>query len=318
MVRGPSEPGTSGRLIEAFLEMMSAERGASANTCSSYRRDIVDYLRFLADRKSSFEHADPAMLRAFFADLDDRGFAASSAARRLSAVRQFHQFLFGEGIRADDPTGTIEGPRRPTRLPMVLSESEVDRLIEAAQTAAGLSDVSDAERVRHARLHALVELLYATGLRVSELVALPRAAIRSEARFFIVRGKGGHERVVPLTDKAKAAAAKYLAIRQASGGADSPWFFPSFGASGHLTRQAFARDLKDLAISVGISAAKVSPHVLRHAFASHLLQNGADLRTVQQLLGHADISTTQIYTHVLDERLRSLVAEHHPLAKESE
>lgn len=316
MVRQPKERGTSGRLIEAFLEMMSAERGASENTGFSYHRDLVDYSQFLAAMGSGVEHAGASAVRAYLADLDDRGFAASSAARRLSAIRQFHQFLFGEGIRADDPTGTIEGPRLPARLPMVLNEAEVEKLIEAARSLAERTNLGDKERVRSARLHALIELLYATGLRVSELVALPRAAIRNEARFFTVRGKGGHERIVPLTDKARTAAKNYLMIREAVGAKESPWFFPSFGASGHLTRQAFARDLKDLAASVGIAAAKVSPHVLRHAFASHLLQNGADLRVVQQLLGHADISTTQIYTHVLDERLRLLVAEHHPLAKE--
>jgi integrase/recombinase XerD len=315
MMRASKEVGTGGRLIEAFLEMMSAERGASANTLSSYRRDLVDYQQFLAGQGSVFERAGSDVVRAYLVDLDDRGFAASTAARRLSVVRQFHQFLFGEGIRGDDPTGTIEGPRRPARLPMVLSEQDVDRLIEAARIATERSDVSYSQKLRNARLLALLELLYATGLRVSELVALPRAAIRGETPYFTVRGKGGHERIVPLTDKARIAAADYLAICEARGG-DSPWFFPSFGASGHFTRQAFARDLKNLAISIGISPAKVSPHVLRHAFASHLLQNGADLRVVQQLLGHADISTTQIYTHVLDERLRSLVGEHHPLAKE--
>jgi integrase/recombinase XerD len=304
-----------GGLIEAFLEMMSAERGAAVNTLSSYRRDLADYAAFLAARGSSFERASNTELRSYLVDLDDRGFAAASAARRLSAVRQFHQFLFGEGIRSDDPTGTIDGPRRPARLPMVLSESEVEKLIEAARSEAAATAASDAEKLRRLRLYALVEILYATGLRVSELVALPQKALGREARFFTVRGKGGHERIVPLTDKAKAAAAGYLAVRDPMGAAESPWLFPSFGASGHLTRQAFARDLKELAASVGIAAAKVSPHVLRHAFASHLLQNGADLRVVQQLLGHADISTTQIYTHVLEERLRSLVAEHHPLAK---
>lgn len=314
-MRASKEVGTGGRLIEAFLEMMSVERGASANTQSSYRRDLVDYQQFLAGQGSVFERAGSDVVRAYLVDLDDRGFAASTAARRLSVVRQFHQFLFGEGIRGDDPTGTIEGPRRPARLPMVLSEQDVDRLIEAARIATELSDVSDSQKLRNARLLALLELLYATGLRVSELVALPRAAIRGETPYFTVRGKGGHERIVPLTDKARTAAADYLAICEAQGG-DSPWFFTSFGASGHFTRQAFARDLKNLAISIGISPSKVSPHVLRHAFASHLLQNGADLRVVQQLLGHADISTTQIYTHVLDERLRSLVGEHHPLAKE--
>ena len=318
MARLRDASGTSARLIEAFLEMMSAERGASPNTLSSYQRDLDDYGAFLRLRGSGFDRVGTAMIRAYFGDLDDRGFAASSAARRLSSIRQFHQFLYGEGVRSDDPTGTIEGPRRPARLPMVLNESDVERLVEAARIAAEQADLSDAERLRRARLHALVELLYATGLRVSELVALPRTALRSDARFFTIRGKGGHERIVPLTDKAKEATANYFSIRAAVGLAESPWLFPSFGASGHLTRQAFARDLKDIAVSVGISAAKVSPHVLRHAFASHLLQNGADLRVVQKLLGHADISTTQIYTHVLEERLRSLVALHHPLAAKSD
>ena len=315
MARRPKGGGTGGGLVEAFLEMMSAERGASANTLSSYRRDLADYGAFLAARGSRFDSAGTGVVRAYLADLDDRGFAASSAARRLSAVRQFHQFLFGEGVRGDDPTGTIDGPRRPARLPMVLGESEVERLIEAARAATEVTPLSDAERLRRLRLYALIEMLYATGLRVSELVGLPLNALGGEARFFTIRGKGGHERIVPLTDKAKGAAENYLAIREAIGAAESPWLFPSFGASGHLTRQAFARDLKELAVSVGLAPAKVSPHVLRHAFASHLLQNGADLRVVQQLLGHADISTTQIYTHVLEERLRSLVAEHHPLAK---
>jgi integrase/recombinase XerD len=320
MGRRANAAGTGGRLIEAFLEMMSAERGASSNTLSSYHRDLADYGAFLAVRNTDFERADPRTIRAYLADLDDRGFAASSAARHLSAIRQFHHFLFGDGVRGDDPTGTIDGPRRPARLPTVLSEADVETLIEAARAASEAEGVGvgDGERLRRTRLHALVEMLYATGLRVSELVALPRGAIRGDARFFAIRGKGGHERIVPLTDKAKAATENYLALRDLTGAAESPWLFPSFGASGHLTRQAFARDLKDLAVSVGIASSKISPHVLRHAFASHLLQNGADLRVVQQLLGHADISTTQIYTHVLEERLRTLVNEHHPLAKERE
>jgi integrase/recombinase XerD len=196
----------------------------------------------------------------------------------------------------------------------VLGEAEVEKLIEAARAAVQQTDASGSERLRRFRLFALVELLYATGMRVSELVALPRAAVGGAARFFALRGKGGHERIVPLSEKARQATAAYLAAREGGGTAESPWLFPSFGESGHLTRQAFARDLKDLAVSVGIPAARVSPHVLRHAFASHLLQHGADLRVVQKLLGHADISTTQIYTHVLEERLRALVAEHHPLA----
>jgi integrase/recombinase XerD len=305
-----------GRLLEAFLEMMSAERGAAANTLASYRRDLADYARFLDERGSNFSRVSTVLLRAYLVDLDNRGFAATTAARRLSSIRQFHRFLFDEGVRSDDPSGTIEGPRRPARLPRVLGEAEVEKLIEAARAAAQRTDGSGNERLRRLRLYALVELLYATGMRVTELVALPRAAVGGEARFFTVRGKGGHERVVPLSDKARQATAAYLAAREAGGSAKSPWLFPSFGESGHLTRQAFARDLKDLAVSVGIPAARISPHVIRHAFASHLLQHGADLRVVQKLLGHADISTTQIYTHVLEERLRTLVAEHHPLAVE--
>lgn len=313
MTRGqPSRP--DDHLLEAFLEMMSAERGASPNTLSSYRRDLGDYRRFLAARGSGFTRAPVDLLRAYLVDLDDRGFAATTAARRLSALRQFHRFLFDEGKRADDPSGTIVGPRRRARLPKVLGEVEVEQLIVAARSAAERSDFGDAERLRRLRLYALVELLYATGLRVSELVALPRAALRGDAGFFTIRGKGGHERIVPLSEMAKKATTDYLAFSEASGVAASPWLFPSFGESGHLTRQAFARDLKELGASVGIPASKISPHVLRHAFASHLLQHGADLRVVQKLLGHADISTTQIYTHVLEERLRSLVNEHHPLA----
>ena len=198
----------------------------------------------------------------------------------------------------------------------MLSEADVDRLIETARLSAEDSRLGELQRVRASRMHALIEVLYATGLRVSELVALPASAVGREARYFTVRGKGGRERIVPLTEKARAATAAYLARRKEAGGFESRWLFPSFGETGHLTRQAFARDLKALATAAGIAAAKVSPHVLRHAFASHLLQNGADLRVVQQLLGHADISTTQIYTHVLEERLRALVLEHHPLAQE--
>jgi integrase/recombinase XerD len=302
--------------VEAFLEMMSAERGAAMNTLLSYRRDLVDYGSFLAGRRSGFESASNAMVRAYLVDLDERGFAARSAARRLSAIRQFHRFLFSEGVRADDPTGTIDGPRRPARLPKVLSEGEVDRLIEAARQAADDPNLRMPARVRAARMHALIEMLYATGLRVSELVALPVSAVGRGAQYFTVRGKGGRERIVPVGDKARSATEAYLTLRKGVRGLDERWLFPSFGESGHLTRQAFARDLKALAAAAGIATAKVSPHVLRHAFASHLLQNGADLRVVQQLLGHADISTTQIYTHVLEERLRRLVLQHHPLAKD--
>ena len=294
--------------------MMSAERGAAPNTLAAYRRDLDDYLLYLHHRGLSPERASTEAVRGYLLHLDEAGFAARSAARHLSAVRQFHRFLFSEGARGDDPTGTVAGSRWPARLPKVMSEADVDRLIGAARAEAAKEGLSDAARVRAMRLHALLELLYATGLRVSELVGLKAAALRGDARFFRVKGKGGHERIVPLTDAARAATSAYLGARAAAGGAESPWLFPSFGDSGHLTRQHFARDLKALAVGIGLPAAKVSPHVLRHAFASHLLQNGADLRVVQQLLGHADISTTQIYTHVLEERLRTLVAEHHPLA----
>jgi integrase/recombinase XerD len=312
------ETGTlaGGYHVEAFLEMMSAERGAARNTLESYRRDLADYGGFLSRRGTSFEDASQKSVRAYLGDLDDRGFAARSAARRLSAIRQFHRFLFSEGVREDDPTGTIEGPRRAQRLPKVLSEADVDRLIEAARAAAADTTLRELARVRASRMHALIEMLYATGLRVSELVALPVSAVGRDAQYFTVRGKGGRERIVPQTEQARAATSAYLALRKEAGGVDSRWLFPSFGESGHLTRQAFARDLKALAAAAGIPRARISPHVLRHAFASHLLQNGADLRVVQQLLGHADISTTQIYTHVLEERLRALVLEHHPLSKQ--
>ena len=301
--------------IEAFLEMMSAERGAAVNTLASYRRDLDDYSGFLVANDGGFLEADAAAVRRYLGDLDDRGFAASSAARRLSAIRQFHQFLVSEEIRADDPTGILDGPRKVLRLPKVLSEKDVEALIETAAGEALRDDLSASGKLRALRLHALMELLYATGLRVSELVALPSTATRRGARTLTVRGKGGHERVVPLTDKAIAAANAWLLHRKAGGLEESPWLFPAPSESGHLTRQSFARDLKDLAALAGVASAKVSPHVLRHAFASHLLQNGADLRVVQQLLGHADISTTQIYTHILEDRLRTLVTEHHPLAR---
>lgn len=301
-----------GHHIEAFLEMMSAERGAAPNTLAAYRRDLEDYGGFVGDVAA----ARTADVRAYLVDLDGRGFAAPSVARRLSAVRQFHRFLFAEGVRGDDPTGTVEGPRRAARLPKVMSEADVERLIDTAAALGARDGLAPAEAARSLRLHALVELLYATGLRVSELVGLKASVLRGDARFFAIRGKGGHERIVPLSDRARAATATYLAARKAAGAGDSPWLFPAFSESGHHTRQAFARDLKGLAAAAGIAPAKISPHVLRHAFASHLLQNGADLRVVQQLLGHADISTTQIYTHVLEERLRALVATHHPMARE--
>lgn len=301
-----------GHHIETFLEMMSAERGAAKNTLLSYRRDLEDLASFLRAHGRSLAEADAPVLRAYLGDLDHRGFAAQSVARRLSAIRQFYRFLFTEGVRTDDPTGTIDGPRRARALPRILSETDVDRLIEAARRDVAMAD-TPARRVAALRLNALLELLYATGLRVSELVSLPSKAVVAGRRVLLVRGKGAKERMVPLTPAAGKAIAAYRADGSA---ATSPFLFPADGAHGHLARQVFARDLKRLAARAGIASTKVSPHVLRHAFASHLLQNGADLRSVQQLLGHADISTTQIYTHVLEERLRRLVLDHHPLAKE--
>ncbi|WP_319772036.1 site-specific tyrosine recombinase XerD [Breoghania sp.] len=302
--------------IETFLEMLAVERGAALNTLESYRRDLDDFSGFLATQGTDASKATSDDISAYLSDLAGRGFAATTQARRLSALRQFYKFLYGENMRGDDPTGPIAAPKARKSLPGTLSEAEVDRLIEAARFNASLDGESVARQLRAHRLYTMLELLYATGLRVSELVSLPISATRSGADMIIVRGKGNKERMVPLSDRASAAMRDYTALRAAAGSySGSPWLFPSFGETGHFTRQAFARDLKALAAGVGIQAKKVSPHVLRHAFASHLLQNGADLRIVQQLLGHADISTTQIYTHVLDERLRKLVDEHHPLAR---
>lgn len=296
--------------------MMAAETGASRNTLAAYRRDVEEVAERLAARGRSLADAGADDLRDHLDGLHRRGLAPASTARKLSAIRRLFRFLYGEGLRADDPTGTLTGPRQARPLPKVLAEGEVERLLAAA--AEGIDDAARprADRLRAARTAALLELLYATGLRVSELVALPEATGRGNERLVAVKGKGGKERLVPLTDAAKSAVARWRALRDERGPSASPWLFPSDAESGHLTRQAFARDLKLAAAAAGLRPDKVSPHVLRHAFASHLLQNGADLRIVQQLLGHADIATTQIYTHVLDERLKSLVRDLHPLGDE--
>lgn len=300
--------------IETFLEMLAAERGAALNTLESYRRDLEDFAGFLGSTRVS--DADQDDVSAYLSDLTARGFAASSQARRLSALRQFFKFLFAEGRRKDEPTRILSAPKKRQALPKVLSVAEVDRLIEAARFDAVQVHETPGRQLRASRLYTLLEVLYASGLRVSELVALPVRAAMRDARLIEIRGKGGKERLVPLSPRAQESMRAYVALRKAEDAfAESPWLFPSYSESGHFTRQAFARDLKALAVGVGLQADQVSPHVLRHAFASHLLQNGADLRVVQQLLGHADISTTQIYTHVLDERLRDLVETHHPLAK---
>jgi integrase/recombinase XerD len=302
------------RLVELFLDMLAAERGAQKNTLTSYGRDLADFTAHLTKGGRSVGAASTDDLRAYLAALSRRGLGAATVARRLSAIRQLYRFLYGEGLRKDDPAAVLEGPKRSRPMPKTLTLAEVDRLLSTA--AASVTDAPLRERVRAARLFCLLETLYATGLRVSELVALPMSAARRDARVIVVRGKGNKERMVPLNNAAKDAMANYLGLLEQSGQyGSSKWLFPSFGESGHLTRQHFARDLKSLAVSAGLRAEQVSPHVMRHAFASHLLHNGADLRVVQTLLGHADISTTQIYTHVLEERLKSLVRDLHPLAE---
>ena len=302
------------RLIELFLDMLAAERGAAANTLAAYRRDLSDFAAALAGRGGSLTTASNEQVRAYLRTLSRRGLVAASVARRLSAIRQLFRFLSAEGIRADNPTRALEAPKRDRPLPKVLSIGDVDRLLATARTATEDAEKPARERLRAHRLLCLIELIYATGLRVSELLSLPRSAAARRVDVLLVRGKGDKERVVPLNGAAKRAMADYLGLRQTLGeSASAPWLFPSFGESGHLTRQHFARELKGLAAAAGLPAEHISPHVLRHAFASHLLQNGADLRAVQLLLGHADISTTQIYTHVLDERLKSLVRDLHPL-----
>jgi integrase/recombinase XerD len=318
-IRGTARAASSSdtRLTALFLDMLAAERGAEKNTLAAYGRDLADFTAYLAGARRSVATASTDDLRDYLGDLAKRGLRAATVARRLSAIRQLYRFLYAEGRRKDDPAAVLEGPKRTRPLPKTLTIGEVDRLLRVAgeiDPAASLP-----LRLRAARLACLVELLYATGLRVSELVALPVSAARRDARYIVVRGKGSKERLVPLNDAAKRRMAEYLALVAQSAQApqsSSKWLFPSFGDSGHLTRQHFARELKGLAAAAGLRTAQVSPHVLRHAFASHLLHNGADLRVVQTLLGHADISTTQIYTHVLEERLKSLVRDLHPLAEE--
>jgi len=308
------------RLIDLYLDMLAAERGAAVNTLEAYRRDLEDFSADLGRHGGTVATANSDAIRAYLGRLSGRGFSAASVARRLSAIRQLYRFLYAEGNRKDDPAAAIEGPKRGRALPKVLSVSHVDQLLATARAAIeGEGAIS--ERLRAARLNCLLEVLYATGMRVSELVALPASAAQRDQRMLIVRGKGNKERLVPLNESAKQAMRDYIALREEAGSKlakkgsakAAKWLFPSFGASGHLTRQHFARDLKALAAATGLKPKQVSPHVLRHAFASHLLQNGADLRSVQTLLGHADISTTQIYTHVLEERLKSLVRDLHPL-----
>jgi integrase/recombinase XerD len=287
--------------------MLAAERGAAPLSLAAYRHDLGDLARFLAGHRVDLAAADEAALHAYLAG-PAAVLAPRSLARRLSAIRQFYKFLARDGIRQDDPTSGLDTPRLGRALPKFLSETEVAALLAAARAWPGADGV---------RLLCLLELLYATGLRISELLSLPLAAAQRNPRFLLVRGKGGRERIVPLGEPARAALAAYLDCRSGflPNQAGSPWLFPSRGAGGHLTRQRCGQLLKSLAARAALDPGRLSPHVLRHAFASHLLDRGADLRSVQQMLGHADIATTQIYTHVLADRLRRLVETAHPLAR---
>jgi integrase/recombinase XerD len=289
------------RHLEAFLEMLAAERGAARNTLLAYSADLSDFSAFAAARGGGLATQGPDALRGWLARLSDGGIGARSAARKLSALRQFYRFLVREGVREDDPTQLLDSPRLPRALPKYLTEAEVDALLAAAAARPPAQALL---------MRAALEILYATGLRVSELLALPRTALAGDSAVLLVRGKGGRERIVPLSDAAREAAAALTGAREKPG----RWLFPGRSAR-PLTRQGFARLLKFVALDAGIAPARVSPHVLRHSFASHMLARGADLRSLQLLLGHADIATTQIYTHVLAERLQRLVQEHHPLAK---
>lgn len=303
------------QFVGQFLETLAAERGAAENTLQAYRRDLDDFLAFLAVRTKPLADVAPADISAYLRAASEGGLAPTSRARRLSAIRQLFKFLSGEGIVAENPAHGIAGPKRARALPKTLSVAEVDRLIETAR--ARIESAKGRERVRALRFYALIEMLYATGMRVTELVTLPRSVLVGDARVLTIKGKGGRQRLVPLNPAAREALERYLNVGFEDGVAPmlkTKWLFASRGAEGHFTRQRLAQELKEVATEAGIDPERVSPHVLRHAFASHLLDRGADLRSVQQLLGHSDISTTQIYTHVLEERLKKLVFEHHPLA----
>ncbi len=303
--------------ISSFLEAQAAELGAATNTQLAYGRDLKDFDAFLARRGCDFHNVARADVEAYLVHCDAQGLAKSTRARRLSAIKQLYRFAFEEGLRRDNPAIQISGPGQDKRLPKILAEAEVDRLLDAART----SGRSQADQTRNI---CLMELLYATGMRVSELVGLPISATRGDPRLLLIMGKGGKERLVPLSPPARAALADWLLLRdkqdeeaQSRKQPLSRFLFPSRGASGHLTRHRFYLLIKEFAVAGGVDPSKVTPHTLRHAFATHLLANGADLRAIQTMLGHADVATTEIYTHVLEERLSELVLEHHPLAQET-
>ena len=297
--------------VDAFLEMMAVERAAARNTLVAYGRDLADANGYLAGRGRDLASASTEDVEGYFSGLGAKGLSASTAARRRAAVRQFYRFVLGEGWRSDDPSRRVDAPKKGRPLPKVLGREEVERLIAAATAKDGAQGL---------RLGCMVELIYASGLRVSELVALPLIALAQDPAYLIVKGKGGKERLAPLNDAARTAVKAYLEVRRGflpKGGKESPWLFPSRGASGRVTARRFAQLLDEAAADAGVDPVRVSPHVLRHAFATHLLEGGADLRSVQTLLGHADISTTQIYTHVAEDRLREVVETKHPMGRDA-
>lgn len=300
---------TTAGWVEAFLEMMSVERAAARNTLTAYGKDLADAQAFLGSQGTSLAEAAPEAVEAYFAALAERGLAPATAARRRASVRQFYRFVLAEGWRVDDPSRRVDAPRKGRPLPRILSRAEVDALIAAAGARDGAQGL---------RLACMVELLYASGLRVSELTALPLASLARDPAYLMVKGKGGKDRLAPLNDAARTAVKTYLEVRHhflPKGDAGNPWLFPSRGKGGRLTPRRLAQLLDEAAADAGIDPARVSPHVLRHAFATHLLEGGADLRVVQTLLGHTDIATTQIYTHLAGDHLREVMATKHPLGR---
>lgn len=309
---GKSEARSHAHLIGRFLEMMAAERGAARNSLLAYGRDLDDYVTELAGAGAAPDTATTGQIRDYLARLEQRGLSARTAARRLSAIRQYHAFLHSEGFATHNPAQIVESPKQQHTLPGVLTASEIAALLATARSEAAAA--TGRQALKAIRLHALVELLAATGLRVSELLGLTRRQLAADTDLLVVKGKGGRERMVPVAPECRTVVNGYLAVL-ASAGTPSPWAFPSRGKTGALTRQHFALELKALAARAGVEPGRISPHVLRHGFATRLLDHGADLRAVQQMLGHADIATTQVYTHVQASRLAAAVEEFHPLAR---